>query len=123
MEKDSQQPAYCQHLETGSGPQPSPGPARTHCGAGLGIRVVTPGDARTVIDLNRYKYTNVPIATEHMSKLDRRRVSRSHKLIQRVPDSSPGGGNQVGDSEDSGGCHQSRQSVFDRIGDQGKIKS
>ncbi|KAL8104894.1 hypothetical protein AgCh_028894 [Apium graveolens] len=41
-------------------------------------RIVTPRDAGNIIELNQYKYTNVPVAEKHMANLT------SHELAEAI---------------------------------------
>lgn len=45
-------------------------------------RVVTQGDARTMIDLNQYKYTNVLGAAEHMANLTGNELAEAIRLYR-----------------------------------------
>lgn len=45
-------------------------------------RVITPEDAHTIIEMNQYKYTNVPIAVEHMAYLTSNELEKAIKIYR-----------------------------------------
>ncbi|KAL8148064.1 hypothetical protein AgCh_005414 [Apium graveolens] len=87
-------------------------------------RIVNTRDARSLIELNQYKYTNVPVAEEHMANLTSDELAEAIRLyrqeqtwlqeeaeLEEEPEEEP---------EESGDSQQSKRSVFDRIGAKGK---
>ncbi|KAL8146639.1 hypothetical protein AgCh_004391 [Apium graveolens] len=79
-------------------------------------RLVTPRDARNVMELNQYKYTNVPIAEEHMANLTSNELAEAIRLYRDEQARLQIKYEQDEEQEESGDSQQSRRSVFDRIG-------
>ena len=78
-------------------------------------RIVTPRDARNVIELNQYKYTNVLAAEEHMANLTSHELAEAIGLYRDEQARAQIEYEQDDEQEESGDSQQSRRSVFDRI--------
>ncbi|KAL8108591.1 hypothetical protein AgCh_024896 [Apium graveolens] len=77
-------------------------------------------DARNVIELNQYKYTNVPVAEEHMANLTSHELAEAIGLYRDEQARAQMEFEQDDEQEESGDSQQSRRSVFDRIGAKAK---
>ncbi|KAL8155418.1 hypothetical protein AgCh_000706 [Apium graveolens] len=83
-------------------------------------RIVTPRDARNLIELNQYKYTNVPVAEEHMANLTSNKLAEAIRLYREEQARDQIEYEHEDNQEESGDSQQSRRSIFDRIGAKGK---
>ncbi|KAL8121879.1 hypothetical protein AgCh_018569 [Apium graveolens] len=77
-------------------------------------------DARNVIELNQYKYTNVPVAEEHMANLTSHELAEAIRLNRDEQAWAQIEYEQDDEQEESGDSQQSRRSVFNRIGAKAK---
>ncbi|KAL8133706.1 hypothetical protein AgCh_008952 [Apium graveolens] len=77
-------------------------------------------DARNVIELNQYKYTNVPVAEEHMANLTSHELAEAIRLYRDEQARAQMEFEQDDEQEESGDSQQSRRSVFVRIGAKAK---
>ncbi|KAL8125255.1 hypothetical protein AgCh_012802 [Apium graveolens] len=83
-------------------------------------RIVNTRDARTLIELNQYKYTNVPVAKEHMASLTSDELAEAIRLYRQEQTRLQEEAEVEEEPEESGVSQQSKRSVFDRIGAKGK---
>ncbi|KAL8118399.1 hypothetical protein AgCh_016068 [Apium graveolens] len=77
-------------------------------------------DAKNVIELNQYKYTNVPVVEEHMANLTSHELAEAIRLYRDEKARAQIEFEQDDEQEESGDSQQSRRSVFDRIGAKAK---
>ncbi|KAL8114413.1 hypothetical protein AgCh_021315 [Apium graveolens] len=94
-----------------------PGATTTHSRSGENRKT---RDARTLIELNQYKYTNVPVAEEHMANLTSEELAEAIRLYRQEQTRLQEEAELEEESEESGDSQQSKKSVFDRIGAKGK---
>ncbi|KAL8098868.1 hypothetical protein AgCh_031549 [Apium graveolens] len=83
-------------------------------------RIVNTRDARTLMELNQYKYTNVPMAEEHMANLTSDELAEAIRLYRQEQTRLQEEAKLEEEPEESGDSQQSKRSVFDRIGAKGK---
>ncbi|KAL8088551.1 hypothetical protein AgCh_038365 [Apium graveolens] len=83
-------------------------------------RIINPRDARSLIKLNQYKYTNVPVAKEHMANLTSNELAEAIRLYRQEQARIQEEAELVDEPEESGDSQQSKRSVFDRIRAKGK---
>ena len=83
-------------------------------------RIVNTRDARTLIELNQHKYTNVPVAEEHMANLTSDELAEAIRLYRQEQTRLQEEAELEEEPEESGDSQQSKRSVFDRIGAKGK---
>ncbi|KAL8120268.1 hypothetical protein AgCh_017430 [Apium graveolens] len=83
-------------------------------------RIVNTRDVRTLIELNQYKYTNVPVAEEHMANLTSDELAEAIRLYKQEQARLQEEAELEEEPEESGDSQQSKRSVFDQIGTKGK---
>ncbi|KAL8133528.1 hypothetical protein AgCh_008843 [Apium graveolens] len=83
-------------------------------------RILNTRDARSLIELNQYKYTNVPVAEEHMANLTSDELAEAIRLYRQEQTRLQEEAELEEEPEESGDSQQSKRSVFDRIGAKGK---
>ncbi|KAL8127351.1 hypothetical protein AgCh_014318 [Apium graveolens] len=81
--------------------------------------IVNTRDARSLIELNQYKYTNVPVAEEHMANLTSDELAEAIRLYRQEQTRLQEEAELEEEPEESGDSQQSKRSVFDRIGAKG----
>ncbi|KAL8104505.1 hypothetical protein AgCh_028650 [Apium graveolens] len=77
-------------------------------------------DARSLIELNQYKYTNVPVAEEHMANLTSDELAEVIRLYRQEQIRLQEEAELEEEPEESGDSQQSKRFVFDQIGAKGK---
>ncbi|KAL8157795.1 hypothetical protein AgCh_002487 [Apium graveolens] len=83
-------------------------------------RTVNTRDVRTLIELNQYKYINVPVAEEQMANLTSNELAEAIRLYRQEKTWLQEEAKLEEEPEESGDSQQSKRSVFDRIGAKGK---
>ncbi|KAL8103715.1 hypothetical protein AgCh_028062 [Apium graveolens] len=83
-------------------------------------RIVNTRDARSLIKLNQYKYTNVPVAEEHMANLTSDELAEAIRLYRQEQTRLQEETELEEEPEESGDFQEAKRSVFDRIGAKGK---
>ncbi|KAL8108345.1 hypothetical protein AgCh_024709 [Apium graveolens] len=83
-------------------------------------RIVNTRDARSFIEHNQYKYTNVPVAEEHMANLTSDELAEAIRLYRQEQTRLQEEAELAEEPEESGDSQQSKRFVFDRIEAKGK---
>ena len=81
---------------------------------------INPSDGRVTIEMNQFKYIDVPVTADHAANLTNIELAEVIQLYQEQRAENLKGPGLIADSEDSENSRRPRGSVFDRIG--GKVK-
>ena len=85
-------------------------------------QTVNPDDARVTIEMNQHKYFDISIAPNQTLHLTSKELADAIQMYQEYQGGIRREVEIIGESEDSRNSHQSRGSVFDRLGDKARKK-